>query len=128
MGTVEDHANRLDLFAFGDGTLDINTNAIRGIYHFQLPPFFGTDYVSHNPVEVYSIRWKPDNYEAGSVTLGHGGPDVWINTDDFGERALYDGAGGVGTFFVVPAPGAVGVLAFGVPGWARRRRVPAPPR
>ncbi len=128
-GTVEGYKNELDqLGIYGDGTLDDTTNTITDIQHFQLPPFFNNEFITHNPIKVYTIQWKPATYRIGSVMLTAEVPGVWIYTDDFGERALYDGTGGSGTFSIAPAPATVAVFAFGVLGWARRRRLPVQPR
>lgn len=122
-GTVESYENRLDqLDIYGDGTLDDTTNTITDIQQFQLPPFFNAGFVAHNPIKVYTIQWKPDSYRRGSVTLMGEAPDAFIYTDDFGEQALFDGIGGVGTFFTAPAPSTAAVLAIGLLGWSRRRR------
>ncbi len=127
-GTVEEFRNHLDQTGFyGNGTLDEVTNTIADIHHFQLPPFYNDEFISHNPIKVYTIQWKPATYRIGSVMLTAEAPGVWIYTNDFGERAIYDGFGGGGTFFVAPAPATVAVFAFGVLGWARRRRLPIHP-
>jgi hypothetical protein len=104
-GIVEEYRNLLDPeHAFGDGTLDGATNAIAGVHHFQWSPGIGDQFNPSNPIMLYAIRWKPANYDPTTVLVGNGGPDAWIYTSSVGDRSLYAGAGGAGTFVVVPAP------------------------
>ena len=121
-GTVDDRANLFDPHDFfDDGSLDELTNAISDIEHFQFPPVAGEHFYPDNPIDVFAIRWTPADYRPATVVLNNGAPDAWIYLDNFGQWALYDGAGGNGAFDVVPASPTTIVVAFGIALATRRR-------
>lgn len=121
-GTIESYSNLLDGYGtYDDGTLDASDNSISGIQHFQFGPFYSMG-DERNPIPLYSIRWKPDDYRSRRVLLDNGGPDalIWVGTQ--GESRLYPGAGGGGAFQILSPSPATPLLALAAMGWAARRR------
>lgn len=101
----------LGMNPMGDGAADPLGN-ISAIDVYQLPTALNPGADTGNPVTLYTVQWQPGDYTPRQV----GGMDVHVTTQ------IYDGpmafaatdAAGVGGSFVaqvVPAPGAVALLA-----------------
>lgn len=97
-------------------------NSIRGIGCFQLPPFFNPHFDASNPIAIYRIGWRPEEYAPGVVGFwseNHLNADVY--TDEFGSSEGYGVAIEPGSMRIVPAPGAGVLLGLGCVVWGRRR-------
>lgn len=97
-------------------------NDIAGMVSYQLPPHFNPFFDASNPMPICAVRWTPDSYGGQSVTLDNGGPDLSVYTDGWGSTVVHEGAGGLVTFRVAPAPGALALAAAAALGASRRRR------
>jgi hypothetical protein len=117
-GTLRSYSNLIDSGWDSAG----DDNSIRGIECFQLPPFFNPDFVAGNPVAIYRIEWRPDEYAPGSVGFwseNHQNAEVY--TDEFGSSEAYEVVIEPGSMRIVPGPGGCLLLALGGAAWRRRR-------
>lgn len=97
-------------------------NSIRGVECLQLPPLFNPDFVADNPIALYRIGWRPEEYAPGVVGFwseNHQTADVY--TDNFGRSVRYDIVIEPGRVVVVPAPGVLAGLGLWGVGAFRRR-------
>ncbi|HZW11330.1 MAG TPA: hypothetical protein VFF69_15610 [Phycisphaerales bacterium] len=115
-GEILSFVNRLGHGMPGDNGDLLDNNNIVSIEAFQLPPIFNPDFDADNPIHLYEIVWKTDDYEARVVEVGDANHlNNAVYTDRYGSSLEYEGIPGVARF-TVNVPGPVPIAALGIAG------------